>query len=181
VLFSGIGQWEQNSQIVHATAEDPLGPYTEQDTVAGVFAHEPCVTRDPRTGELLMVSVNYPVCRLNPAPVRGSSLRTAIAHSCAVLTPVQVEGKYSNETVFNSSGICQCTADCTRRAVGSRRKCSNPCPHAGLYLSLSLSLYLSLSLSLSATRFPPVPCNHSHCPGRCRTVDGDSQPSAWAV
>ena len=57
VNYCGIGQWEQNSQIVHATATDALGPYTELDTVAGVFAHEPCVTIDRRTGELLMVSV----------------------------------------------------------------------------------------------------------------------------
>ena len=68
--------------------------------MAGVFAHEPCVTQDPRTGELLMVSVNYPV-----------------------------EGEYSNQSIFNSSGICECTPNCTRGAVGSRRKCST-CPRA---------------------------------------------------
>ena len=82
----------------HATAFDVLGPYTEQDTVAGVFAHEPCVTRDPRTGELLMVSVNYPVI-----------------------------GPFSNASVFNSSDVCTCTANCTRGAVGSRAKCQTNC------------------------------------------------------
>ncbi len=99
--YCGIGQWEQNSEIVHATAEDVLGPYIEQGTVAPVFAHEPSVTRDPRTGELLMVSVNYPV-----------------------------DGQYSNQTIFNSSGICTCTANCTKAAVGSRNKCGM-CRHPG--------------------------------------------------
>ena len=92
----GIGQWEQNSKIVHATASDVLGPYTERDTVAPVFAHEPCVTRDPRDGSLLMVSVNQPV-----------------------------SGKYANASVFNASEICTCTANCTMHAVGSRQKCRN--------------------------------------------------------
>eukprot|EP00036_Acanthoecidae_sp_10tr_P012986 CAMPEP_0206288316 /NCGR_PEP_ID=MMETSP0106_2-20121207/1553_1 /ASSEMBLY_ACC=CAM_ASM_000206 /TAXON_ID=81532 /ORGANISM="Acanthoeca-like sp., Strain 10tr" /LENGTH=351 /DNA_ID=CAMNT_0053718865 /DNA_START=128 /DNA_END=1180 /DNA_ORIENTATION=- len=101
VDFCGIGQWEQNSQIVHATASHVLGPYTERDTVAPVFAHEPCVTKDPLTGTLLMVSVNYPVT-----------------------------GRYSNTSVFNASGICTCTANCTRAAVGSRHKCNN-CSNAG--------------------------------------------------
>ena len=73
VNYCGIRQWQQNSKIVHATATDVLGPYTEQETVAPVFAHEPCVTRDPRTGELLMVSVNFPV-----------------------------EGEFSNQSVFNA-------------------------------------------------------------------------------
>ena len=89
--YCGIGQWEANSMIVHATSADPLGPYIEQETVAGVFAHEPCVTIDRRTGELLMVSVNYPVA-----------------------------GRYSNASVFNASDVCTCTASCTRAAVGSR-------------------------------------------------------------
>jgi hypothetical protein len=84
VNYCGIGQWEQNSKIVHATATDVLGPYTERDTVAPVFAHEPCVTKDPGTGELLMVSVNFPV-----------------------------DGPYSNHSVFNTSGICTCTPNCT--------------------------------------------------------------------
>lgn len=83
----------------------------EQDTVASVFAHEPCVTRDPRTGELLMVSVNYPA-----------------------------EGKYSNTSVFNSSEICTCTASCTRAAVGSRNKCNmcskHPSTHNNVFLPL---------------------------------------------
>lgn len=101
----GIGQWEQNSKIVHATAKDVLGPYIESESVVEVFAHEPCVTRDPRTGELLMVSVNFPV-----------------------------DGPFANRSIFNASGICTCTPECTQRAVGPRRKCdancsSPPSPH----------------------------------------------------
>ena len=96
--YCGIGQWEQNSKIVHATATDALGPYLEQETVADVFAHEPCVTRDARTGELLMVSVNQPV-----------------------------SGPFANASVFNASGVCTCTPNCTRRAVGSRVMCHANC------------------------------------------------------
>lgn len=97
----GIGQWEQNSMIVHATATDVLGPYTEREVVAGVFAHEPCVTVDRRTGELLMVSVNYPIT-----------------------------GPFSHPSVFNASGVCNCTAKCTQAAMGSRNKCGT-CSHPG--------------------------------------------------
>jgi hypothetical protein len=79
---------------------DALGPYTEQDVIAPVFAHEPCVTRDVRTGELLMVSVNYPSV-----------------------------GEFSNTSVFNTSGICVCTPNCTKNAVGSRAAC--PCSNKG--------------------------------------------------
>ena len=53
--------------------------------MAEVFAHEPCVTRDPRTGELLMVSVNQPI-----------------------------SGPFANVSLFNASSVCTCTPNCTR-------------------------------------------------------------------
>eukprot|EP00912_Choanoflagellata_sp_UC4_P001780 UC4_evm1s1139 len=54
INYCGIGQWEQNSKIVHATSMDVLGPYIEKETVANVFSHEPCVTIDQSSGDLLM-------------------------------------------------------------------------------------------------------------------------------
>ena len=111
-MRSGIGQWEQNSQIVHATAEDPLGPYTEQDTVAGVFAHEPCVTRDPRTGELLMVSVNYPVC-LSPDSRRFCD---AGANCCSV----QMHCRWKGSTAIKRCSTAQGSAIVLRTAHAVR-------------------------------------------------------------
>lgn len=44
----GLTSWETNSQIAHATAPTPAGPWTRQDTVLGVWAHTPsaAVARD---------------------------------------------------------------------------------------------------------------------------------------
>merc|ERR1740117_191221 len=50
---TGIKSWITNSQVVHAVADSPLGPWTRRDTVFPVFAHEPTVARAP-TGEYVM-------------------------------------------------------------------------------------------------------------------------------
>eukprot|EP01060_Flectonema_neradi_P014030 TRINITY_DN2074_c0_g1_i2.p1 TRINITY_DN2074_c0_g1~~TRINITY_DN2074_c0_g1_i2.p1 ORF type:complete len:496 (+),score=83.00 TRINITY_DN2074_c0_g1_i2:95-1489(+) len=52
----GIRAWRTNSQIRHATSPDPLTvPFTPKEVVFGVFAHEPTVTRDPSTGDFLII------------------------------------------------------------------------------------------------------------------------------
>jgi hypothetical protein len=43
----GIGSWEPNSRVVHATASSYEGPYTFSDVVAVPFAHEPNAVRAP--------------------------------------------------------------------------------------------------------------------------------------
>lgn len=49
----GIGAWQQNSRIVHASASSAVGPYARQSTTWEVFAHEPVVVPGPR-GEFVM-------------------------------------------------------------------------------------------------------------------------------
>jgi hypothetical protein len=49
----GLDSWTTNSQIVHAVAAAPGGPWARREVVAAVFAHEPDVVRGP-AGELVM-------------------------------------------------------------------------------------------------------------------------------
>jgi hypothetical protein len=50
----GMDTWCHNSRIIHATSRAAVGPYTRQDVVFDVFAHEPTVVRDPRNGSFVM-------------------------------------------------------------------------------------------------------------------------------
>jgi hypothetical protein len=83
-----------------------------------------------------MVSVNYPVHGGESAhPHRVSSIfRVRPVSLSPKLTPSwgwdTLVTEYSNASVFNTSGICTCTANCTKSAVGSRQKC-NMCKHPG--------------------------------------------------
>ena len=56
----GINAWETNSQVVHLTATDPLGPYTRRELLWPAFAHEPTVSRGPR-GEWAMLYAGFPL------------------------------------------------------------------------------------------------------------------------
>jgi hypothetical protein len=49
----GIGTWQQNSRVIHATAIDPGGVYTRKDVVWEVFSHEPEVVPGPK-GQYIM-------------------------------------------------------------------------------------------------------------------------------
>jgi len=46
----GIHRWLAQSQVVHATSTDPVGPYKREGTVFPIFTHEPAFLRAP-TGE----------------------------------------------------------------------------------------------------------------------------------
>eukprot|EP00463_Aulacantha_scolymantha_P002297 TRINITY_DN2990_c0_g1_i1.p1 TRINITY_DN2990_c0_g1~~TRINITY_DN2990_c0_g1_i1.p1 ORF type:complete len:201 (+),score=21.89 TRINITY_DN2990_c0_g1_i1:45-647(+) len=48
-----MSYWLGNSQVVHATSSSMEGPYTRQEVVWPVFAHEPNTVRAP-TGEYVM-------------------------------------------------------------------------------------------------------------------------------
>lgn len=48
-----------------------------------------------------------------------------------------VSGDFSNASVFNKSGVCTCTANCTRHARGSRQKCPL-CEHPGSHPMLPI-------------------------------------------
>jgi hypothetical protein len=66
----GINSWKTNSQIVHATAAAPQGPWDRREVVVAEFAHEPDVVRGP-SGEWVMVYSGFPLpnasdhCRAN--------------------------------------------------------------------------------------------------------------------
>ena len=49
----GIGTWQQNSRIIHATSTTPGGSYTRKDVTWEVFSHEPEVVPGPN-GEFVM-------------------------------------------------------------------------------------------------------------------------------
>jgi len=49
----GIGAWQQNSRIIHATSATPGGVYTRKDVTWEVFSHEPEVVPGP-SGEYVM-------------------------------------------------------------------------------------------------------------------------------
>ena len=54
----GLNSWRTNSQLVHATAAAPGGPWVRQGVVQSVFAHEADVVRGP-SGEWVMVWSAY--------------------------------------------------------------------------------------------------------------------------
>ena len=56
----GIDYWEPNSQIVHATAKTPEGPYTKRDVVLPPFAHEPNAVRGPNGEWIIYATVRNP-------------------------------------------------------------------------------------------------------------------------
>ena len=43
----GIGTWQQNSRVIHATSTEPGGSYVRKDVVWEVFSHEPEVVPGP--------------------------------------------------------------------------------------------------------------------------------------
>ena len=45
IYAPGLGSWQQNSEIIHATSTDPEGPYKYRDTVLGHFSHGPTVRK----------------------------------------------------------------------------------------------------------------------------------------
>lgn len=49
----GIGTWQQNSRVIHATSETPGGVYVRQEETWEVFSHEPEVVPGPN-GEFVM-------------------------------------------------------------------------------------------------------------------------------
>ena len=53
----GLDSWGTNSQVSHATADHPAGPYTKQGVVQAPFHHNPSVAYDNSTGTFLLYSI----------------------------------------------------------------------------------------------------------------------------
>ena len=56
----GLNAWSTNSQIVRATAQSPLGPYTFREVVAERFAHEPNLVYGTAPGTVILLGTMYP-------------------------------------------------------------------------------------------------------------------------
>ena len=87
----GLSHWESNSQVIHAVANDPLGPFAFADVVLPVWAHNPQAVRHP-DGTYLLYSLGFasPVAPGNcsaaaaAAGVRGGHpAETMVLHASA--------------------------------------------------------------------------------------------------
>ena len=58
--IQGIGAWEPNSRVVHATAKTFAGPYTKQSVVVAPFAHEPNAVRSPDGDWVIYMTMRHP-------------------------------------------------------------------------------------------------------------------------
>ena len=52
-----LSDWTTNSVIVHATASNVSGPFTFQSVIQPAWSHNPLVTRDHTTGEILIAHI----------------------------------------------------------------------------------------------------------------------------
>jgi hypothetical protein len=72
VTLSGIGAWEPNSRVVHATSQTFAGPYAKQSVVVAPFAHEPNAVRSPDGDWVIYMTMRHPaggaINCTNPGP-----------------------------------------------------------------------------------------------------------------
>eukprot|EP00929_Paragymnodinium_shiwhaense_P105247 TRINITY_DN70176_c0_g1_i1.p1 TRINITY_DN70176_c0_g1~~TRINITY_DN70176_c0_g1_i1.p1 ORF type:complete len:478 (-),score=33.78 TRINITY_DN70176_c0_g1_i1:145-1578(-) len=52
-----LDAWGSNSEIVHAEADDPEGPFVYKEAVITAFAHNPTVARDPVSGAYVLYMI----------------------------------------------------------------------------------------------------------------------------
>ena len=52
-----LTSWIPNSQITHAVADRPEGPFAFKETLFDTFHHNPRLTRDPETGDYLLFMI----------------------------------------------------------------------------------------------------------------------------
>jgi hypothetical protein len=52
-----LSAWTTNSIIVHATSSSAEGPFEFKDVVQPAWSHNPLVTQDPATGEILIAHI----------------------------------------------------------------------------------------------------------------------------
>eukprot|EP00931_Biecheleriopsis_adriatica_P116186 TRINITY_DN91865_c0_g1_i1.p1 TRINITY_DN91865_c0_g1~~TRINITY_DN91865_c0_g1_i1.p1 ORF type:complete len:411 (+),score=60.13 TRINITY_DN91865_c0_g1_i1:20-1252(+) len=70
---TGIKSWITNSQVVHAVASGPLGPWKRQEVVWPVFAHEPTVARSPAGEYVMFFTGGGPAYGQQAIPCTGKS------------------------------------------------------------------------------------------------------------
>lgn len=82
----GLKTWCVNSEIVHATSNDPEGPYTYNSTVLPYFAHGPSVRRLQDGSYLLMhLGCGQPNMPVIDSCSDGTTPAAAMPHTCGDL------------------------------------------------------------------------------------------------
>ena len=114
----GLNYWAMNSQVIRATSDNPLGPYTYQQVILPVFAHDANVMEAP-TGEIVLLvtarkgvrpyncnNVNTTTNNASPPPSFQNS--TTPPKDSYMLWAPQPEGPWSepvlvlNSTIWNA-------------------------------------------------------------------------------
>lgn len=118
VKGGGLDTWTTNSEIIHATSEDPEGPYSYNETILGAFAHGPSV-RSLGQGKGFMM-MHLGCGRAMDAP----GFTPCTQFNVSVMTSASLLGPWSDSRqVFLSSG-----ARSPSWYVPSGRQFSNPAP-----------------------------------------------------
>ena len=142
----GLGQWQSDSEIVHATSTDPVGPYTMVDKVLPYFAHGPSVRVLPDGKGYFMMHLG---CGYSFTPWKNCTkhtreerqqLKQVNPPTCnqfnvSVMTAPTVSGPWSGaqpgaaggKQVFLSTGPIRAAGKSWY--VPSGRQFSNPAPH----------------------------------------------------
>ena len=94
---------ETNSQIVHLTADAPMGPFTRQDVFAPPFAHEPDVVRDPSTGRWVMTYSAYNNISHQSA---GMGYHDAVSERSQTHTPPCTNARSTCVAHLTGRGVC---------------------------------------------------------------------------
>jgi hypothetical protein len=132
----GMEAWTTNSEIVHATASTPEGPYTRADTTLPLWAHGPQVARGPPlTGppELWHWYI------FHDGAGNGRSVhRARNCNGTAVVADARTGEKEARHSAGDGFGNLVHVADAPSgpwRAVGTLTNCSDPAPlwHAGAW------------------------------------------------
>jgi hypothetical protein len=142
----GLGQWQSDSEIVHATSTDPVGPYTMVDKVLPYFAHGPSVRVLPHGKGYVMMHLG---CGYSFTPWKNCTKHTREERqqlkqlnppmcnqfNVSIMTAPTVNGPWSGaqpgtaggKQVFLSTGPTRAAAESWY--VPSGRQFSNPAPH----------------------------------------------------
>ena len=135
----GLNAWQSDSEIIHSTSKDPVGPYTFKSLVLPHFAHGPSVRKMPNGNYFMMhLGCGYPF-----TPFKNCTRKSADAppppkapqcnqFNVSVMTATSLDGPWTGQTsaggkqVFLSSGPRPAKESWY---VPSGRQFSNPAPH----------------------------------------------------
>lgn len=133
----GLNAWQQNSELIHATSTDPVGPYVYNSTVLPHFAHGPSVRKTPDGYMMMHLGCGVPFVPYIKDCTNGSTPRgeggsggdggnKCTQFNVSVMTSPGVSGPWSpSQPVHLSSG----TQQPSWYVQAGGRQFSNPAPH----------------------------------------------------